>query len=249
MGNTFSKMLLVSEEEMDRMKARQLREYNPSLKAMVKVQDQIESVLNDPSFTELHPNERLQILQNLQHRFHQLKNEPYVTHTPPPPATLTPTTNSPTPYAYAPSIKTEPTLYGISKQNVKKAEQLAEHLFKDPDVLSINDNNELVVSGKPISGSNVTDLLADVYTTSKSGLHGPRPVGYQPFLNAIRELHTPRTLLVNPAYRDEPIKEEPSSPTLTRSQTRSSRDSIFSTPTFATPSSTKATRALSLYKV
>ena len=42
--------------------------------------------------------------------------------------------------------------------------------------------------------------MSDVFTTSKARVEGKRPVGYNRFLSALREINAPRALLVNPAY-------------------------------------------------
>lgn len=249
-SSTFRKMLLVSEEELDRIKARQLKEHDPSLKAMVRIQDQIENILNDPSFSRLHPDERLQIYDKLYHRFSQLRNgvtassyagEAGFRKFMPEEEKLNvekeEEENAKQQMTSSLPTKMEiPSIFGVSSQNVKKAEQLAQYVFRDPNSVSINNQNELVVEGKPVRGSNVIDLIADVYSTSKSKIHGPRPVGFHEFLNVLNKLNTPRTLLVNPVYHDAYVKAEP-----TFAQIEPQPPSSFVSQAPATSSSSKRT--------
>ncbi|KAF0139661.1 MAG: hypothetical protein FD143_3554, partial [Ignavibacteria bacterium] len=45
-------MTLIEEAELERLRQRQLKEYNPGLKSLVGIQDQIEKILNDPDFDD-----------------------------------------------------------------------------------------------------------------------------------------------------------------------------------------------------
>lgn len=67
-ASAFRKMFL-GEDKLDRLQARQIKEKDPSLKAMGKIQGKIKSVLNDLEFAKVHHSERLHIYQNIMHGF------------------------------------------------------------------------------------------------------------------------------------------------------------------------------------
>jgi hypothetical protein len=69
MAGKYKTMTLIEEGELERLRQRQIKDYNPSLKSMVGVQDQIEKLLNDP---ELDHESKYKILCFLQERFGHL---------------------------------------------------------------------------------------------------------------------------------------------------------------------------------
>ncbi len=62
---------------------------------------------------------------------------------------------------------------------------------------------EIVVRDRPIPGSNIHDLLSDLFTTAKSRLARPRPNGFTSFVAALHDLNIPHTLISNPKYIKE----------------------------------------------
>ncbi|KAF0138336.1 MAG: hypothetical protein FD143_3681, partial [Ignavibacteria bacterium] len=59
-------MVLVEEAEMERLRQRQIKEYNPTLRSLGQIQDQIEKLFDDP---ELTAEGKCKILSHLQERF------------------------------------------------------------------------------------------------------------------------------------------------------------------------------------
>ena len=194
--STFKKMLLLSQEEVERIKAKQIKEYDPALHALARLQDQLDTVLNDPLMSQLHPDERLKLFQRLQHRFNEIKHDGDA------PIKLAGVSATlPEPEPAAPAAPPDfPQIPGVNVRYRTHAKHLMKHLFHDPSTFTVNDRNELVIKGQAVPGSNFVDLLSDVFATSKSRVEGPRPAGYPEFLSALRDVNAPRTLLINPKY-------------------------------------------------
>lgn len=65
-------MTLVEEAELERLRQRQIKEYNPNLKSLVHIQDQIEKLIDDP---ELDDEGKSKVLHHLQEKFGYLYNK------------------------------------------------------------------------------------------------------------------------------------------------------------------------------
>ena len=232
--SSFKKMTLMSQEELERIKAKQIKEYDPSITALARVQNQVDTVLNDPTLAQLPPDERLKLLQKLQHRFDQIKHEG---DTPLKLAGVATTMPEPAPLPVSrPPIQ----LFGINSRYRNHADALMKHILQDPATLSVNERNEIVVKGRTVPGSNILDLVSDAFATSKSRVEGPRPAGFSDFVTGLRDVNAPRTLLMNPNYSD-PI----SAPNPISHAKLPSRKSTF----HKFPRKTKHPHYLSLYKL
>lgn len=258
------------------MKAKQLKEHDPPIKAMVRIQDQIDSVLNDESFAKLPSDERLQIFNKLQHRFNELKDEDdlHERRNNGDERELSQVQHQQEQQRQQEHLRQQeqrleeeqpkevqekslfhiPRPIGINKRYQSKAEQLARYIFKDPNVLAVNDTNEIVVDGKPVTGSNVYDLMSDALSTSRSKVEGPRPAGFEEFITALKEINAPRILLVNPAYTKAltPHSKSSLAPESNISPLLESKSSPHSNASITNQKSSYPilrSRVLSLYKV
>ncbi len=63
---SFKKLSLMAKDELDRLKQRDLKSYNPKLKAVVLLDDEMEDILNRK---DLCSEEKMKIFQQAQHRF------------------------------------------------------------------------------------------------------------------------------------------------------------------------------------
>ena len=72
---TFKKMVLISPEQLKRKNAKQIKEYDPALHASARLQDQLDTVLIDPLMGQFHPDQRLKLLHQLQHRLIVINHE------------------------------------------------------------------------------------------------------------------------------------------------------------------------------
>ena len=200
MSAAFQKMFLMSEEEMERRKAKLLKDYDPDLRSMTRLQDQANTLL---SKDDMNPDELLKLINMLQSRFTQIKNKDKVE---PQLAGVSKTMEQPeedgddedeeSPIPVQPMI-------GIAKRDQAKARSLIHLMSKDPHSLSVNDRMEIVVRDRTIPGSNIHDLLSDLFTTTKSRLARPRPHGFTAFVSALHDLNIPHTLISNPKYIKE----------------------------------------------
>ena len=68
----FLKQVLVEQGELDRLRERQIRDYSPEIRSMVKIQDEIQQILLR---TDLSPQQKLDLLSVPQSRFDHLKAE------------------------------------------------------------------------------------------------------------------------------------------------------------------------------
>jgi hypothetical protein len=199
MSTAFQKMFLMSEEEMERMKSKQLKEYDPDLRSMTRLQDQATAIL---SKDDMNPDELLKLINMLQSRFNQIKNkdkaEPELAGV----SKIMAEPDEPDEDEEEAPIPVQP-MIGIAKRDHAKARSLIQLLSKDPHSLSVNDRMEIVVRDRPIPGSNIHDLLSDLFTTTKSRLARPRPFGFTSFVSALHDLNIPHTLISNPKYIKE----------------------------------------------
>ena len=65
-GKHYKGMTLVEEAELERLRQRQIKEYNPTLRSLGQIQEQIEKLFDDP---ELSDEGKCKILSHLQKRF------------------------------------------------------------------------------------------------------------------------------------------------------------------------------------
>ena len=72
MTGRFKTLTLIEEAELDRLRQKQIKDYNPSLNSMVKIQSTIDKVFDDP---ELSDEEKQKVLNTLHERFNFLFNK------------------------------------------------------------------------------------------------------------------------------------------------------------------------------
>ena len=89
------------------------------------------------------------------------------------------------------SLSSELILLSIPKTFRGKAEALLAHLR---DTLKWNARGELVISGKVVLNSNVTDLIKDLYRREYAG---PPPYAADVFWTLLKEANVPLSLILN----------------------------------------------------
>ena len=72
MTRKFKTMTLIEEAELDRLRQRQIKDYNPALNSLTKIQDQIFKIFDDKELTD---EGKCKILAQLQVRFVFLLNK------------------------------------------------------------------------------------------------------------------------------------------------------------------------------
>ena len=244
-------MSLVAQEELDRLKQKQLTSYQPELRSMVFLKDEMDTILNR---ADLPADEKVKLFQIAQNRFASLKStvlQPSATTATTvtaqlPTATsqadeaeaevgeegeveaaalppLGPSSSSIVSVApYAKAIKELPTGFQ------KKAGQLMGFIDEHPAHFAANSKGEMTIQGRAIPHSNFTDLLRQLYIERKQ-----HPIGLNEFLTELSALNVPRTYLsnkkvvkfINKGYYESPksadVEDQFGTPTSTVKQTGS----------------------------
>ena len=233
------------------MKAKQLKEYDPALTAMARIQNQLDALLSDLTLEKVPAEERLKLVQNLQNRFSEIKHQADlpiqlagISKSIPEPAAA-PHATPPLVAPAAPAVATtdKPTnILGVNKRYPTHAHELMKLISSNPNVISVNDRMEIVVNGLRVPGSNIHDLVSDAFTSAKTRITGPRPEGFGSFLDALKDINAPHSLFVNPLYSQtappSPLKHMNPSVKLHRFQISSASRRASLTPKY-----------LSLYKL
>lgn len=210
------KMMLLEEGEVERLRQKQIKEYDPTLSAMARAQLELEAVLAN---NKLNDEEKLTLLHNAQEKFRQLKSAIGTIVTPPSIVTLPPLSmvaqaahNTP------PSIPTLPDADRSTRANTGTppgptvAEDSDYEKFKDllsqhPRVLRSNIHGELVYKNKIVPGSSYFNLTESM----RSGKDFTQP-GFEQFIQGIKSIQAPLELFKNENFRQ---LLHPSSPTPT----------------------------------
>ena len=215
-------MRLIEEAEFDRIKQKQIRDYNPQLKAMADIQTSIDNFLMDST---LGYDEKLPLINYLNGKFNSLfqatrntlgnRSEPLVIPTPalaanaPPPSAAAAATDSasaaaPTIAAFSSSAQEGPekstplptTIDAkIPGQYAKKYNDLLQFLQNQQaaGVIERTTSNEMRINGELIPNSSFTDLMRGLYTRNQTMNY----TGENKFLQALSTLKLPTTLISN----------------------------------------------------
>lgn len=201
---SYLKQVLVEQGELERLRQRQFKDYSPEIRSMVKLQEQMMQTLMRK---DLDPQQKLHLLSGPQQRFEQLKLE---TNTlsgqtankdadVPEAAVVTDqvtpqdkdTDGSTTPKQPTTDKTTtdadefiDPALRGVSKNKKRRALRLLEKFTANPDIITRNDDNELVVNGKAIPGSDFNQLHRSLFHEASS----PALTGMKEMMNAMRQI-------------------------------------------------------------
>ena len=162
---------------------------------MARLQDQLDSLLEDHLLDKLQPGECLKLLHRLQHRFPETNPE---CDSPIKLSAVSANLPDLDPSAAAPRDFRQ--MPGGNVRYRTHVMHLMKHLFHDPSPSTVNDGTELDIKGQAVRFSNFVDLLSDVFDTSQSHIYGPRPAGFPEFFSAQRDGNTTRTQLINPKF-------------------------------------------------
>jgi len=202
---SFKKMKLVPEMEYDRLKMKEVRDYDPELRTLSFLQSEIDDILNN---SNLDAESKMRLFQAAQYRFSSIKERQpeeikYTSASlpvPPTPVLVPPTPVLPPPAAdpIPRDMNHDKILNNIPVFQRNKAENFLDLLTEDPDQVTYNNKYQLVVAGKPVKGSNIIDLIRNLYVKRKNYM----PKGQRAFLTAIRRLNMPNTLIQNTEVLD-----------------------------------------------
>lgn len=206
----FKKMRLIPAEEFDRLKMKDVRDYDPELMNRVRSEQYIEQILSNTTLT---PEQKVRLLQanlythksqtsipaaNLLH--HIADNA--VPNQIPPAAQLNPQIQAP-----EVADEGEDDEIPIGNQNNlmkavnylpeatrKKATKMARFLVDNSETVSVNNKNELVLDNKTIKNSNMTDILNYLFNPRK-GVREPH--GLKAFSLSLKEINMPISFISN----------------------------------------------------
>ena len=202
MGSRNNSMALVEKDELERIRQRQIKEYNPLLSHLVKTQDEIEKLFDDPKLTD---EAKCKILAHLQVRFadqlikYNRSNDTV--------APIRPRMPSQAPvkeviiqhYKEASNADDEediltdedqPEIPSLSEANIptqfaKKFGLFQNFLKNHQNVISTNEKKEIVLDGEAVFYSSFPDLLRSLYVRNQD----MNLIGAQQFHKKLHQLN------------------------------------------------------------
>ena len=200
------RMRLIADDELDRMRERQLASYDPTLRMANRTDQEMRETIDDES----KPIEvRIELLRAQEERLRSLlamaKQVP----------TLTTTTKAATrveapgvaPAAAPANATIEPaelealvdrSMRSVTVKSRGKARAALSELFRTrSDVVSVDKNMRLVLKGEPVEGSNMTDLVQAMYVPTLKHM----PAHGEEFVNALRSINFPVSLVTNTTFK------------------------------------------------
>ena len=212
MGGKYKGMALVEEGELERLRQRQIKEYNPSLRTLGQIQEQIEKLFEDPDLSD---EGKCKILSHLQERFGllltQFKNsgsglspatdtkqlqveikrdhEEPVADEEPAENKMVLAPQDASLYSIIPSLVDSK----IPVQYARKFELFQEFLKEHKNEISTNDKKEVVLDGEAIAYSSFPDLLRSLYVRNQD----MNLIGSQQFHTKLHELNVQPDMFSN----------------------------------------------------
>ena len=207
--SSFKKLQLLSEEEVNRLKQKQISQYDPQLRAAAFLQTEIDDLLGNK---DMDSQQKMTLFQMAQQRFASLLGKNEMSKVPlagirtqlaeeeqEQPRQQQP--QQPVFQFGAPpadevdDVEVENIIGTVPPSQKKQAKALMEFLEKRKAELGYDDLGQLVIKGQPLQGSNFQDMILSLYTSRKD-FHTP---GLDVFLNILRKLNVPRGIIKNTA--------------------------------------------------
>ena len=218
LSSLFKRLKLIDEQELTRIVEKQIKEYNPGIRSLANLQQEMDGVVNHEGIS---PEEQLALYQSAQQRFRKIKipdtknpvealatvtnrppSPPPISNLPPVPQNmplqfkvrnklLTPDTDKSLSTANLPKQTMDKSIASDQVDSQHSAEQsenfaysalpdikekYVDKLSKLTDLLNHNTNivsqdtstGELILEGQIIKGSKFSDLISNLYQTSKN---------------------------------------------------------------------------------
>ena len=232
---SFDKYHLMRDEEYNRLRQKQVQSYNPELRLLTKLDDDMNEILND---TTIPADVKVRIYDHIKQRFKDVKSASTAVK-----RKLTPPVEEEEEEAVSqaleepveervdtPKMMDESVLEGVEDNRAKKAKGLLSLIQDNPHIIAVNKNNEIVLHGKPVKGSNYYNLFHSMYTHRGPTDTPSGNIGHSKFLSALNEINVPANLISSTSQYSKMVDlKKLTSPT-----------GSFSTPTMpTTPTSTK----------
>ena len=135
------KMVLLEQAEVERLRQKQLRDYNPTLSAMARAQGDLENILTNDDLTG---DEKMTLLQEAQQRFTHLKSS------------MGPIAAAPTVSLAQSQVQSKPPDHAQAADDTSTEPDIdaVKFLIADhPKVMRVNKDGELVFKGRRVAGS------------------------------------------------------------------------------------------------
>jgi len=230
---SFDKFHLMREEEYQRMRQKQVQSYNPELRLLTRLDDDMNEILND---TTLPTDVKMRIFDHIKQRFKDVKASTSTVRT----KVLQPIEEVneveeldnegeeesqvdeeaeeqhyqlPPPQKQKARAMDAEVLEGIQTSRQTKASGLLKKIQAHPDIISINNNNEIVLHGKTIRGSNYVDLFQSLYTHKVAQDTPEGNPGHSKFLLALNEINVPASLISSTAQYAKLVELKKTTPT------------------------------------
>ena len=187
------KMTLVEKAVLDRYRQKQIAQslFQPELTSMVSIQGKIEDILGN---TTLADAEKVELLRRAQSKFESLK---VTLH----PAAVKDLASTPKPEEEAAPATGPDDIMGtvaLPQQYSNKFNSFKRFLDAHPGLLDKNAQNEAVVDGRTIAGSNFDDLIHNLYVHKQSD----NLTGVFDLTTALVKANLSHTLLSNHRFID-----------------------------------------------
>ena len=220
MSVPFKKMRLIQDEEYERLRQKQVSSYNPELRVMAHLEDEMRDIMDSRNIS---PEDKLKLFEQLRLRSNDVKNQAKeeialggVS------AMAAPTAGEKTlqpPVLLKQEVKKEDPIFEhiigrVSPKHKDDAAKLFEILNSNPNILSVNDNEELIVNGKTIPNTKFSEIFTSLYTDRQTKSL-ERIEGIPSFLHALNSLNVPKSLIHNKTL-SKGLEELSIKPKLTR---------------------------------
>lgn len=187
--HTYRRLTLIAEDELARLRQRQVRDYNPTLATMAQIQDEMTQTL---ARKDLSAEQKLKLLSAAQSRFQQLKSDiapPTATRVVE--ATVAAESAKPAqePVAVEPAAVAEAEPVAVAepkpeKKKAKKASAFDKLVADNPDVITKAASGEAIVYGQLVPGSSYDDLASELFAPHPNSNILGQPI----FLQALHDL-------------------------------------------------------------
>jgi len=191
---SFKKYKLYSDDDIDRLRQKYISEYNPNLSSLSKIQSDIESILESNS--DVPVEDKLKLLSSLQDRFHSLKSsitKPEIQSKKS--ETLAIQQLATDKKANADAVEEEDQddeeknpidildiLHSFDPSYHFRIRTLLSSISKNPDIISFDVSNQLIIDGVVLKGTNIVNCLKRFFNIKIPGTHVLR--GHKSFLSA-----------------------------------------------------------------
>lgn len=177
---------MIDAAELDRMQQSQIRNYSPELHSLAQLHNQMIEIIGNKTLSS---DKKLNLLSNFQGRFDKLKKETGVlvgTHT-------EPDAQGDVPEPLTQVLITQPIVeepvnliekLDINPMYRNKAIKLLTKIEKNPDILTYNKDKQVIINGKPITGTDFETLFKSMISPSPN----LDQVGIDSFMGALHEI-------------------------------------------------------------